>query len=94
MRTGYCKATVTDQGIRFYVWHSKKTVKALEAAGYEQIQSKPVPTRIAGPFSFQASGHDGFKIVGSDGTAAIWVLGEENARTVISALNKYQSQEN
>ncbi len=94
MRTGYCKATEDDRGFRFFVWHREKTVKALEAAGYEQIRSRPVPTRIEGPFSTEAGGHGGFKIVSGDGTAAIWVLGEENARTVVSALNKYQSQEN
>jgi hypothetical protein len=94
MRTGYCKATEDDRGFRFFVWHREKTAKALEAAGCEQVKNKPVPTRIGGPFSSQASGPDGFKIVGGDGSAAIWVLGEENARTVVSALNKYQSQEN
>jgi len=88
MRTGYCKATENDQGIRFYVWHREKTVKALEAAGYEQVKEQPITTRIGGPFSFQASGQDGFKIVGGDGTAAIWVVGEDNARMVVAALNK------
>ena len=88
MTTGYCKATESDQGIRFYVWHRKKTVKALEAAGYEQIPSKPVPTNIGGPFYSEASGEGGFKIVGGDGSAAIWVLGEDNARLVVAALNK------
>ena len=88
MRTGYCKATETDQGFRFYVWHREKTVKALEVAGYEQVESDTTPTRIGGPFSSQASGHDGFKIMGGDGSAAIWVLGEDNARLVVAALNK------
>ena len=74
MRTGYCKPTENDQGIRFYVWHREKTVNALEAAGYEQVESKPIMTRIGGPFSSQASGDGGFKIVGGDGSAAIWVL--------------------
>ena len=41
MTTGYCKATESDKGFRFYVWHREKTVKALEAAGYERVASTP-----------------------------------------------------
>ena len=57
---------VSDQDIRFYVWHSKKTCKALEAAGYEQVR-EPRTDEDRWAVSSQASGHDGFKIIGGDG---------------------------
>jgi len=85
---GYCKATEDQHGISFVVWHRLKTIKALEAAGYEQIRSKPAPTKLDGPFSVEANGESGFTINCGDGATAIWVFGQDNARTVAAALNK------
>ena len=45
--------------------------------------------KIDGPFVAQPSSQAGFKIIDRDGTEAIWVFGEENARIVVAALNMY-----
>ncbi len=85
---GYCRATENEHGIRYFIWHRLETIKALEAAGYKQVSRRSAPTKLDGPFSVEASGEAGYKINCGDGTTAIWVLGDENARIVVAALNK------
>ena len=43
--------------------------------------------RLVGPFTAQQSGMVGYRIVGGDGTVAIWATGEKNARCVAELLN-------
>ena len=85
---GYCQATENERGIRYYIWHRVKTIKALETAGYKQAKNEAPPAKIGGPFAAEPSGEAGYKVISGDGTTAIWVLGEENARMVVAALNK------
>jgi len=54
---------------------------------YESIY--PRVGKIDGPFIAQPSSQAGYRIIDSDGTEAIWVMGEENARIVVAALNEY-----
>ncbi len=50
--------------------------------------------RLIGPFTVELSGTNSYEIVGGDGTVAIWVLGESNARRVAEALNRsYEESE-
>ena len=63
----------------------EKQAAGLETVGHEQAESEP---ELDGPFSVEPSGDADFKINCGDGTTAIWVLGEDNARTVAAALNR------
>lgn len=42
---------------------------------------------LVGPFVAERSGINGYRIVGGDGTVAVWVAGERNARCVAGLLN-------
>ena len=50
---------------------------------------KPIDqeNRLVGPFTAEPSGIIGYRIVGGDGTVAVWVAGERNARCVAGLLN-------
>jgi hypothetical protein len=76
----------------FWVWETEKTIAALEAAGYrrpDQEEKDPPTNRLIGPFTHRLSGATGCEIVGGDGMVSMWVVGEENARRVTDALNRF-----
>jgi hypothetical protein len=43
--------------------------------------------RLISPFSLERSSINGYRIVGGDGSVAIWVYGEDAARLVVKVLN-------
>jgi hypothetical protein len=70
----------------FWGWHRLKTIFALEAAGHIQVAHQR-PGKLVGPFEARRSGINGFEIVSSDGTIAVWIIGEENANELVKLMN-------
>ncbi len=79
------------EGTYAWVWHTEKTVKALEEAGHKRVNPPPldlvVPPALNGPFTQRLTDSGMTEIVGGDGTVTTFVLGDENARTVCDLLN-------
>ena len=74
-----------------WAWHAEKTVKALEEAGH-QVLIQPghellAPCHLNGPFQCRPNPKIGHEIVNGDGTVAICVVGDDNARVLTSLLN-------
>jgi len=74
-----------------WVWHSQRTVAALEQAGHRRIFNPPPylvdPPKLVGPFTKRANETNGYDVVGGDGVVAIVVAGETNADFVVELLN-------
>jgi hypothetical protein len=74
-----------------WVWHSEKTVRALTEAGHKSALllacELMAPCQLNGPFEYRRSPVFGFEVANGDGTVAVWVRGEKNARFVCSVLN-------
>jgi hypothetical protein len=87
---GYVKAVPTGRGDPsgyYYVWHQRKTIAVLEAAGHARVDIPAPTSRLIGPFVLRRSSEDGFEIVGGDGIVSMWVRGEANAKVVAQILN-------
>jgi hypothetical protein len=74
-----------------YAWHTEKTVKALVEAGHK-VSIQPghellAPCRLNGPFRCRPNAQIGHEIVNADGTVAVCVTGEDNARFLTRLLN-------
>ncbi len=88
---GYVKAGPSrGQGYN-WVWHSEKTVRALTEAGHK-LALHPAcellaPCQLNGPFEYRPNPAFGFEVANGDGTVAVWVRGERNARFVCNLLN-------
>lgn len=87
---GYVKPGPSrNQGYN-WVWHAEKTVKALLDAGHRPMSPPPAavvaPEALNGPFATRPHPQIGFEVVSGDGTVAVWVHGEENARVVAKVL--------
>lgn len=88
---GYVKDVPSKGQGHFWVWHSERTIKALEEAGHK-VHIQPghelfAPCRLNGPFRCHPNEHFGHQVVNGDGTVAVCVTGEENARFLTSLLN-------
>lgn len=88
---GYVKDVGTGGQNYIWAWHSERTVKALEDAGHK-ICIQPssdllLPCKVNGPFECRPNPPFGHEIVNGDGTVAITVTGEENARVLCRLLN-------
>lgn len=74
-----------------WVWHSEKTVRVLSEAGHKSALllacELMAPCQLSGPFEYRPSPVFGFEVVNGDGTVAVWVRGEKNARFVCNVLN-------
>ena len=88
---GYCRLAPTGRGTGyFWVWHKRRILAALEAAGHcveEPEPQIPITDRLVGPFNAQQSSNNGYEIIGGDGAVAIWAFGEDAARLVVKLLN-------
>jgi hypothetical protein len=89
---GLVKTTPTGRGNAngyFYTWHAEKTLKLLEEAGRQRIDtaaaSKPHP--LVGPFSKRRSGINGYEILNRDGEVVYCTIGESNASVLVKILN-------
>lgn len=94
-REAYAGGYVMDVPSRnqgyIWAWHTEKTVKALEDAGHK-VAIQPgnallLPCKLSGPFQHRANPQFGYEIVNADGSVAVLVTGEENARFVCQLLN-------
>jgi hypothetical protein len=88
---GYVKAGPSrGQGYN-WVWHSEKTVRALSEAGHKSALllacELMASGQLNGPFEYRPSPVIGFEVANGDGTVAVWVRGEKNARLVCNVLN-------
>jgi hypothetical protein len=89
--------TGRGNGGYFWVWHTERTIAALEEAGYRRSSQEPAKSpapnlpinRIFPPFSLHRSSVNGYEVLGGDGAVAVWAMGENNARIVAEALNRY-----
>jgi hypothetical protein len=74
-----------------WVWHSERTVRALEEAGHPLVLHPAcelvVPSRLNGPFEHRSNALFGHEVVNGDGTVAVWVRGDDNARFLCNLLN-------
>ena len=74
-----------------WVWHSAKTVAALEKAGHRRIPNPPLhlvePPKLVGPFGKRGNFANGYDIVNGDGSVAVVVTGERNAEFLARLLN-------
>lgn len=74
-----------------WVWHSQRTVKALEDAGHKRVVPAPVelvePPRLNGPLTYRARPDGIYEIVGGDGGVAVLCVGQDNAHVLIRILN-------
>ncbi len=88
---GYVKdAPSRGQGY-VWAWHSEKTVTALEKAGH-RVCIAPSNELLAactlnGPFQHRRNQQAGYEIINGDGTVAITVVGDKNARFLCDLLN-------
>jgi hypothetical protein len=88
---GYVKAGPSrNQGYN-WIWHSERTVQALETAGHK-LAIQPGcellnQCRLSGPFAIQAHPQFGHQVINGDGSVAVWISGEQNAQFVCSLLN-------
>ena len=87
----YCEAAPSRGQGYHWAWVAEKTVPALERAGHRRVVPPPLelvdPPSLAGPFTARARGDGQFEIVGSDGNVGVIVVGERNAKPVLSLLN-------
>ena len=74
-----------------YVWHSDKTVQALITAGHKPAVHPAcellAPCQLNGPFEYRNNPNFGFEVINGDGSVAVWVRGEKNARFLCDLLN-------
>lgn len=74
-----------------WAWHAEKTVKALEEAGHKVViqpgHELLAPCRLNGPFQCRPNPQFGHEVVNGDGTVAVCVTGEDNARFLMRLLN-------
>ncbi len=74
-----------------WVWHSVRTVAALEKAGHRRISNPPPdlvdPPSLNGPFVSRTNEANGFDIVNGDGLVVVVVTGEKNADFILRLLN-------
>jgi hypothetical protein len=77
----------------FWVWHTEKTVAALERAGYRRIgqeEKKPEPTGdvpLVGPFTARQSSVNGYEVLDANGVVGVWVAGQVNVGPAVASLN-------
>lgn len=74
-----------------YAWHAEKSIKALVEAGHK-VSIQPghellAPCRLNGPFRYRPNAQIGHEIVNADGSVAVCVTGEDNARFLTRLLN-------
>jgi hypothetical protein len=74
-----------------WVWHSEKTIKALEEAGH-RLALHPASELLAhcklnGPFEHRRNPQFGHEVVNGDGTVVVWVRGDDNADFLCKLLN-------
>jgi hypothetical protein len=73
-----------------WVWHSQRTVAALEQAGHRRIPNPPPnlvePPKLNGPFTKRVNEANGYDIVNGDGSVCVVVTGDRNADFVIELL--------
>lgn len=74
-----------------WVWHSDRTVAALEKAGHRRIYNPPLhlvaPVKLNGPFTKRGNNQNGYDIVNGDGFVAIVVSGQNTAELLVKLLN-------
>ena len=74
-----------------WVWHSVKTVAALEKARHRRIFNPPLglvdPVLLNGPFRTRENSRNSIDLVNGDGSVAIVVSGHRNAEFLVSLLN-------
>lgn len=88
---GYVKDVPSKGQGYMWAWHAEKTVKALEKAGHK-VALRPghellAPCRLHGPFEARQGEGGVYEIHNGDGTAAVHVTGEANARVLARLLN-------
>lgn len=88
---GFVKDVGTGGQNYIWAWHTERTVKALVGAGHK-VSIQPghellAPCRLNGPFRCRPNAQIGHEIVNADGTVAVCVTGEQNARFVTRLLN-------
>lgn len=83
----YCKRTDNGKGGWYYVWHRKKTIRALEKAGHER-KDKPLPIGqgLHGPFVLREVG-DFCEVLNGDGTIGMWSVNCPAVRQLIKLMN-------
>jgi hypothetical protein len=88
---GYVKDVPSRGQGYVWAWHSEKTVKALENAGHRVCISPSnellAACTLNGPFQHRRNQQAGFEIINGDGTVAITVVGDQNARFLCDLLN-------
>ncbi len=79
------------EGTYAWVWHTQKTVKALEDAGHKRVSPPPLdlvePPALAGPFTERRCPDGTTQIVNGDQSVSLVVLGDKNARFLCDLLN-------
>ncbi len=90
-REGYCETAPSHGNGYHWAWDAAKTVTALETAGHRRVSPAPndlvEPPRLTGPFVARTGVDGQTEVVGADGNVGVIVVGERNAKTVISLLN-------
>jgi hypothetical protein len=88
---GFVKDVGTGGLNYIWAWHTERTIKALEDAGHKVViqpgHELLAPCRLNGPFQCRPNPQFGHEVVNGDGSVAVCVTGEENARFVTSLLN-------
>ena len=83
---GFCCHDHTGSWGYRWVWHAEKTVNALIEAGHRPTSPPPgellEASILEGPFMCRVNETGMYEIVGDDGFPAVWVIGEQNAKTV------------
>lgn len=88
---GFVKEVPSRNQVYCLAWHGEKTIKALEEAGHKVV-IQPGHELLAlcrpnGLFQCRSNRQFGHEVVNGDGTVAVCVTGEENARFVNRLLN-------
>lgn len=76
----------------YYVWHRRKTIAALEAAGYKRVETTPAPVAnggggLKGPFELHPSDNDIFELRNTDGQFNVRIFGRKDAELLLRMLN-------
>ncbi len=87
----YVTQTPSGEDHYNWVWHSARTVAALEQAGHRRIPNPPLfladPPKLSGPFMTRENCHNGYDILNGDKSVAAVVFGRQNVELVAKVLN-------